>query len=84
MECKNGNLVNVSGNNWDACLNEGSIRVRCPKDRTPCNGLTTNRKEFKCVANCSKWGGPRECVDTGDFFLQMYNLLSVLNLRNNS
>jgi len=57
LECANGKM----GDRWDGCIDQGSVRVRCPKGHYPCNELRNNGKEFKCSTTCEKQGGKREC-----------------------
>ena len=61
LECANGNL----GNLWDGCMKQNSLRVRCPKDKFPCNELAGNKKEFSCYFDCSNHGGVKECFNEG-------------------
>ena len=61
LECANGNLAQK----WKGCINQGSIRIRCPKDTFPCNSRVNNGKEFSCLPDCSENGGRKECSDDG-------------------
>ena len=68
MECENGNV----GEKWGGCTDQDSVRVRCPKGTMPCNGLTNDKKEFRCMENCEKYkrdGGERTCLEKGILFL---------------
>ena len=57
LECANGNY----GPRWAGCLNQGSVRVRCPANHYPCNDLAGNGIEFSCWFNCANHGGDKEC-----------------------
>ena len=63
-ECANGNL----GKNWDGCTKQGSVRIRCPKGRMPCNQLLRNKTEFSCFNDCTSHGGVKECIEKGSIF----------------
>ena len=61
LECANGNYVS----SWNGCINQDSVRVRCPKDHFPCNDLAGNGIEFSCWHNCTGHGGVKECLAEG-------------------
>ena len=61
LECANGNYVS----SWNGCINQDSVRVRCPKDHIPCNDLAGNGIEFGCWYDCTGHGGVRECSEEG-------------------
>ena len=63
LECANGNLVDQR----DGCLKQNSFRVRCPKNKFPCNELAVNKKEFGCHFDCSNHGGVKDCFDEGKY-----------------
>merc|ERR1712179_707248 len=60
-----------AGDKWDGCFERGSVRVQCPRGRSPCNGLRkeANFSEFHCQRfdvkekNCTKYGGVRDCIN---------------------
>ena len=52
---------------WSGCINQGSVRVRCPKDHLPCNDLAGNGIEFGCWHDCTGRGGVRDCLEEGIF-----------------
>ena len=57
LECANGKF----GEKWDGCIDQGSVRVRCPKGTLPCNELAINGKEFSCHPSCENYGGDKYC-----------------------
>ena len=61
MECANGKFGKI----WAGCINQGSVRVRCPKDHIPCNDLAENGLEFSCFNGCQTHGGRKACMDEG-------------------
>ena len=63
LECANGNTVSK----WNGCIDQGSVRVRCPKDHLPCNDLAGNGIEFGCWHDCTGHGGVRVCLVEGIF-----------------
>ena len=63
LECANGNFAA----SWDGCLDQGSVRIRCPRDYFPCNDLSGNRIEFGCWENCTGHGGVKDCITEGIF-----------------
>ena len=65
LECANGNFVA----SWDGCIDQGSLRVRCPKDFIPCNDLARNEQEFTCRYDCTDHGGRRDCLKEGILML---------------
>ena len=36
----------------DGCVDDGSVRIQCPKNYYPCNYLRSNGKEFQCRKDC--------------------------------
>ena len=63
LECANGDFAS----SWGGCLNQGSLRIRCPRDYFPCNDLSGNRIEFSCRENCTRHGGLKDCIVEGIF-----------------
>ena len=63
LECANGNSVS----SWNGCVEQGSVRVRCPKDQMPCNDLAGNGIEFSCWHDCKGHGGLKNCFPEGTF-----------------
>ena len=61
LECANGNTVSK----WNGCIDQGSVRVRCPKDHLPCNDLAGNGIEFGCWNGCTGHGGVKDCLTEG-------------------
>ena len=59
LECANGNFAK----GWNGCLEQGSVRVRCPKDHVPCNDLSSNGIDFSCWYSCTSHGGLKECLN---------------------
>ena len=65
LECANGNFVS----SWNGCIDQGSFRVRCPKEYFPCNGISYNGKEFACKHDCTQFGGFKHCLVEGTLFV---------------
>ena len=61
IECANGSYGKI----WNGCINQGSVRVRCPIGTFPCNDLAGNGLEFSCRTNCLNYGGLRKCLNDG-------------------
>ena len=57
LECANGNFAGI----WNGCINQGSVRVRCPQGHFPCNDLAGNGLEFSCWFDCADHGGLKMC-----------------------
>ena len=57
LECANGNF----GEQWNGCIDQGSVRVRCPQGFFPCNDFAVNGIEFSCFKNCANRGGLKTC-----------------------
>ena len=74
LECANGEFVT----GWDGCINQGSIRVRCPKDSFPCNDLRSNGVEFLCADNCRNYGGRKDC--SNDSIIRFQTFIPVYSL----
>ena len=64
MECANGEF----GAPWDGCIAKGSVRVRCPERRLPCNEPALNGDSFSCYMDCTNREGVKECLVDGKFF----------------
>ena len=64
MECATGDF----GTKWRGCIDQGSVRVRCPKGTMPCNDFSANGKEVSCWNNCSRHGGLKACLKEGRCF----------------
>ena len=62
LECANGNFVDT----WNGCVDQGSVRIRCPKKQFPCNDIGGNG-EFRCRKDCTEYGGLRNCLTKGIF-----------------
>jgi len=66
-----------AGDKWDGCFERSSVRVQCPRGRSPCNGLRkeANFSEFHCQRfdvkekNCTKYGGVRDCTNEEKDFM---------------
>merc|ERR1719186_2057886 len=58
LECENGKFGKI----WEGCIDQGSIRVRCPRRTKPCNDAARNGKEFSCYGNCKNHGGDKKCT----------------------
>ena len=58
LECANGNFVEFSKG---GCIDQGSVRVRCPQGKFPCNDLINKGREFSCWKDCSSHGGLKTC-----------------------
>ena len=43
LGCTNGNVANI----WTGCIDQGSVRIRCPKDYFPCNELADHKEDWK-------------------------------------
>jgi len=65
MECANGKFGKI----WAGCINQGSVRVRCPKDHIPCNDLAENGLEFSCFNDCQTHGGRKACMNEAEKLL---------------
>ena len=74
LECANGNFVA----SWNGCIDQGSVRVRCPKGNVPCNDLAENGIEFRCWNDCTGYGGVKDCLAEGAFFNTWFILLYIL------
>ena len=68
LECANGNFVA----RWNGCIDQGSVRIRCPKKQCPCNDIGGNG-EFRCRKDCTKYGGLRNCLTKGNFITKYNN-----------
>ena len=44
-----------TGSKWKGCVDRGSVRIQCPKNKYPCNNMNSNN-EFVCSSDCSKYG----------------------------
>ena len=64
MECANGEF----GAPWDGCIAKGSVRVRCPAMRLPCNKPALNGDSFSCYMDCTNHEGVKECLVDGKIF----------------
>ena len=62
LECANGDFAKP----WSGCIDQGSVRVRCPRNTYPCNDLVGNGIEFSCWKDCSTHGGPKMCENDGN------------------
>ena len=76
LECANGNFTKP----WNGCIDQGSVRVRCPLAFVPCNYLAVNGIEFRCRQDCTEHGGVKDCLAEGTFFnigfILLYSLVS--------
>ena len=59
LRCANGDLES----DWDGCVDEESVRIQCPKDTYPCNGLrgTAEYPEFMCNEGCATSDRAMQC-----------------------
>ena len=73
LECANGNFVA----NWNGCIDQGSVRVRCPKAHLPCNDLAGNGTEFSCWNDCATHGGIKDCFAEGTFNYRIYSIIQL-------
>ena len=79
LECANGNFVA----NWNGCIDQGSVRVRCPKAHLPCNDLAGNGTEFSCWNDCATHGGIKDCFAEGTFNYRIYSIIQLtISLQN--
>ena len=60
LVCLNGDKHDIA-DGWSGCVNDGSVRIQCPKGHYPCNYLRSNGKEFQCQEDCTNYGGYRDC-----------------------
>ena len=61
MECANGKF----GLHWNGCIDQDSVRIRCPKGSVPCNEAAITGEAFTCYRDCSKHGGRKNCTIEG-------------------
>ena len=71
LQCANGNFAPQ----WDGCINEDSVRARCPINKFPCNDLAGNGIEFSCHNDCTDHGGNKTCQGN-IFYLNIKSVLS--------
>ena len=64
LECENGEY----GAPWGGCIAKGSVRVRCPARRLPCNEPALNGDSFSCYMDCTNREGVKECLLDGKLF----------------
>ena len=60
LRCANGNIY---GQGWTKCKDNDSVRIQCPKNHSPCNGLTGSAEypEFKCSTACDNSDRAQQC-----------------------
>ena len=62
LECKNGKFAEP----WNGCVDQGSVRVRCPARYLPCNKPNLFGDSFSCYKDCSNRDGVKECSIDGE------------------
>ena len=79
LECANGIFVA----RWNGCIDQGSVRVRCPKAHFPCNDLASNGTEFSCWNDCTTHGGIKDCFAEGTFIYRIYSIIQLTITKTN-